>query len=81
MGAAVTQVLMDAIAGEGIVTMTQGALGHSGAQGRARGFWKIVKKYPKVEVVDHRRRLGRDQGRPHLENAAEQVPENRRRLL
>ena len=32
--------------------MTQGALGHSGAQGRARGFSKIVKKYPKVEVVD-----------------------------
>ena len=52
MGAAVTQVLMDAIAGQGIVTMTQGALGHSGAQGRARGFSKIVKKYPKVEVVD-----------------------------
>ena len=52
MGAAVTQVLVDAIAGEGIVTMTQGALGHSGAQGRASGFWKIVKKYPKVKVVD-----------------------------
>jgi ribose transport system substrate-binding protein len=32
--------------------MTQGALGHTGAQGRARGFWKIAKKYPKVEVVD-----------------------------
>jgi ribose transport system substrate-binding protein len=28
------------------------ALGHIGAQGRARGFWKIAKKYPKVEVVD-----------------------------
>ena len=52
MGASVTQVLMDAISGEGIVTMTQGALGHSGAQGRARGFWEIVKKYPKVKVVD-----------------------------
>jgi len=52
MGAAVTQVLMDQIGGEGIVVMTQGALGHTGAQGRARGFWSIVKKYPKVEVVD-----------------------------
>ena len=52
MGAAVTQALMDAINGEGIVTMTQGALGHTGAQGRARGFESIVKKYPKVEVVD-----------------------------
>ena len=46
MGAAVTQVLMDQIGGEGIVVMTHGA------QGRARGFWNIVKKYPKVEVVD-----------------------------
>jgi len=52
MGAAVTQVLMDQIGGEGIVVMTQGALGHTGAQGRARGFSNIVKKYPKVEVVD-----------------------------
>ncbi len=52
MGAAVTQALMDAIGGEGIVTMTQGALGHTGAQGRARGFESIVKKYPKVQVVD-----------------------------
>ena len=52
MGAAVTQVLMDQIGGEGIVVMTQGALGHTGAQGRARDFWNIVKKYPKVEVVD-----------------------------
>jgi ribose transport system substrate-binding protein len=52
MGAAVTQVLMNQIGGEGIVVMTQGALGHTGAQGRARGFWSIVKKYPKVEVVD-----------------------------
>ena len=52
MGAAVTQVLMDQIGGEGIVVMTQGALGHTGAQGRARGFWNVVKKYPKVEVVD-----------------------------
>ena len=52
MGAAVAQVLMDQIGGEGLVVMTQGALGHTGAQGRARGFWKIAKKYPKVEVVD-----------------------------
>jgi ABC-type sugar transport system substrate-binding protein len=43
---------MDQIGGEGIVVMTPGALGHTGAQGRARGFSHIVKKYPKVEVVD-----------------------------
>jgi ribose transport system substrate-binding protein len=52
MGAAVTQVLMDQIGGEGTVVMTQGAPGHTGAQGRARGFWNVVKKYPKVDVVD-----------------------------
>jgi ribose transport system substrate-binding protein len=52
MGASVTQALMDAIDGKGIVTMTQGALGHTGAQGRARGFHSIVKKYPGVQVVD-----------------------------
>jgi ribose transport system substrate-binding protein len=52
MGAGVTQVLIDAIGGKGIVTMTQGSLGHIGAQGRANGFWKIVKKYPRVKVVD-----------------------------
>src|SRR5690242_17066313 len=52
MGSSVTQALMDAIGGEGNVIMTQGALGHTGAQGRARGFHSIVKKYPKVEVLE-----------------------------
>jgi ribose transport system substrate-binding protein len=52
MGASVTQALVDAINGEGNVIMTQGALGHTGAQGRARGFDSVVKKYPKVKVLD-----------------------------
>jgi ribose transport system substrate-binding protein len=52
MGASVTQALVDAINGEGTMIMTQGALGHTGAQGRARGFNSIVKKYPKIEVLD-----------------------------
>src|SRR3954452_20582362 len=52
MGASVTQALMDAIGGEGKVSMRQGALGHTGAQGGARVFESIVKKYPKVEVLD-----------------------------
>lgn len=52
MGAAVTQALVDAIGGEGTIIMTQGALGHTGAQGRARGFQSVVKKYPKIEVLD-----------------------------
>jgi ribose transport system substrate-binding protein len=52
MGASVTQALVDAINGEGNIIMTQGALGHTGAQGRARGFNSIVKKYPKIKVLD-----------------------------
>ena len=52
MGASVTQSLVDAINGEGTMIMTQGALGHTGAQGRARGFQSVLKKYPKIEVLD-----------------------------
>src|SRR3954447_3953620 len=52
MGASVTEALMQAIGGEGTIIMTQGALGHTGAQGRARGFESVVKRYPKVEVLD-----------------------------
>jgi ribose transport system substrate-binding protein len=52
MGAAVTQALVDAIGGKGNVVMTQGALGHTGAQGRARGFESVVKKFPNIKVLD-----------------------------
>jgi ribose transport system substrate-binding protein len=52
MGASVTQQLVEAIGGEGKIVMTQGQLGHTGAQGRARGFHSVVKKYPKIEVLD-----------------------------
>ena len=52
MGAAVTQALCTAIGGKGKITMTQGALGHTGAQGRARGFESVVKNYPGIEVLD-----------------------------
>src|ERR671932_1340768 len=52
MGASVTQALVNAIGGKGKIIMTQGALGHTGAQGRARGFESVVKRYPKVEVLD-----------------------------
>ena len=52
MGSAVTQALVDAIGGKGKVVMTQGALGHTGAQGRARGFKSIIAKYPGIEVLD-----------------------------
>ena len=78
MGSSVTQTLVDAINGEGTMVMTQGALGHTGAQGRAKGFHEIV-----VQVSEDpgarraARRLGRDQGRAHLGDAADQVPEDR----
>lgn len=52
MGAVVTQELMKAIGGKGNVVMTQGALGHTGAQGRAKGFRQVVADYPDVTVID-----------------------------
>lgn len=52
MGASVTQALVNAIGGEGNIIMTQGALGHTGAQGRAKGFESVVKNYPKLKVLD-----------------------------
>src|ERR1700754_2060951 len=52
MGASVTQALVDALGGKGKVIMTQGALGHTGAQGRAKGFESVVKQFPDIEVLD-----------------------------
>lgn len=52
MGASVTQALVDAMGGKGKIVMTQGALGHTGAQGRARGFQSVVEKFPDIEVLD-----------------------------
>ncbi|HET6468081.1 MAG TPA: sugar ABC transporter substrate-binding protein [Geminicoccaceae bacterium] len=52
MGASVTQALVDAMGGKGKIIMTQGALGHTGAQGRARGFKSVVEKFPDIEVLD-----------------------------
>ena len=52
MGSSVTQALVTAIGGKGKVIMTQGALGHTGAQGRARGFNSVVKNFPGIEVLD-----------------------------
>lgn len=52
MGSVVTQQLMAAIGGAGNVVMTQGALGHSGAQGRAKGFKQVIAAYPDVKVLD-----------------------------
>jgi ribose transport system substrate-binding protein len=52
MGAAVTQALVNEMGGKGNIVMTQGALGHTGAQGRARGFKSVVEKFPDIKVLD-----------------------------
>ncbi len=52
MGASVTQALCNAMGGKGKIIMTQGALGHTGAQGRAKGFNTVVKQFPNIEVLD-----------------------------
>jgi ribose transport system substrate-binding protein len=52
MGATVTDALFQKIGGKGNVIMTQGALGHTGAQGRAKGFNSVVKQFPNIEVLD-----------------------------
>src|SRR5579864_6352873 len=52
MGASVTQALVSALGGKGKMIMTQGALGHTGAQGRAKGFNSVIKQYPGIEVLD-----------------------------
>jgi ribose transport system substrate-binding protein len=52
MGATVAEKLFQAIGGEGEVIHTQGQLGHTGAQGRAKGFNETLAKYPNIKVVD-----------------------------
>jgi ribose transport system substrate-binding protein len=52
MGSTMAQALFEAIGGEGQVIHTQGLLSHTGAQGRAEGFHRVLKNYPNIEVVD-----------------------------
>jgi ribose transport system substrate-binding protein len=51
MGATVTDALFQQIGGQGNVIMTQGALGHTGAQGRASGFQSTLAKYPNITLL------------------------------
>jgi ribose transport system substrate-binding protein len=51
MGATVTDALFQQIGGTGNVIMTQGALGHTGAQGRAKGFQDTLAKYPNIKLL------------------------------
>ena len=64
------------------IVMTQGALGHTGAQGRARAS-TIGRREVSEDQGARRgaRRLGRDQGRAHLGDAADQISEDRRGVL
>ena len=52
MGSVTAKALFDSIDGKGQVVMTQGALGHTGAQGRAKGFKQVLENYPDIELVD-----------------------------
>lgn len=51
MGSLVTDALFQQLGGTGNVIMTQGALGHTGAQGRAEGFKQTLAKYPNVKLL------------------------------
>jgi ribose transport system substrate-binding protein len=47
----VTEALVQQIGGQGGVIMTGGAVGHTGAQGRAAGFKQVIEKYPDITVL------------------------------
>jgi ribose transport system substrate-binding protein len=48
----IVQRLVEQMGGKGKIAQTWGQQGHTGAQGRAQGFYNIVSKYPDIEVVD-----------------------------
>lgn len=52
MAESVVQALVDKMGGEGKIAQTWGRQGHTGAQGRAQGFYNVVRRYPNIEVVD-----------------------------
>jgi ribose transport system substrate-binding protein len=51
MGSQVTEELVKAIGGKGTIIETQGAAGHTGSQGRHRGFEATMKKYPDIKIL------------------------------
>ncbi len=52
MGLSVTRALVDKIGRQGNVVHTQGALTHTGAQARAKGFHSVVDAIPAIHVID-----------------------------
>jgi len=51
-GAQATEAVVKAMDYRGKIVHTQGALAHSGARLRAKGFHKVVSKYPDIEVIN-----------------------------
>jgi ribose transport system substrate-binding protein len=51
MGSSVSSALFAKMGGKGNVIMTQGALGHTGAQGRAKGFKEALAAYPNIKLL------------------------------
>ncbi len=51
MGEESAIALFEKMGGQGKVIMTQGQLGHTGAQGRTRGFYQALAKYPNIELI------------------------------
>jgi ribose transport system substrate-binding protein len=51
MGEASSTALFEKMGGKGKVIMTQGQLGHTGAQGRTEGFYQALAKYPNIELI------------------------------
>lgn len=51
LGQAPATALFEKMGGQGKVIMTQGQLGHTGAQGRTKGFYQAMEKYPDIELI------------------------------
>lgn len=51
MGRVVADYLFQKMGGHGKVIMTQGSLGHTGSQGRAKGFMEALANYPNIELL------------------------------
>ncbi len=51
MGEAAATALFDKMGQKGKVIMTQGQLGHTGAQGRTQGFYRALARYPDIELI------------------------------
>jgi ribose transport system substrate-binding protein len=51
MGSVMAETLFQKMGGKGTVIETWGALGHTGAQGRDKGFQQTLQKYPDIKVL------------------------------